>query len=89
MEQPGRPLTLTEVAHQLNVHPKTVRRMILRGEFPEPRYVGGSPRWFADDVSYYLYRLRRGEVGNNPPPAAPRKDKKPPLRKGQEGTSAD
>ncbi len=89
MEESSRPLTLKEVAERLNVGEKTVRRMVARGEFPRPRYLGGSPRWFEEDVTHYLYRLRRGDVGTIPPPRSPKKVKKSPAKDGHEGTSRD
>lgn len=43
-------LNLREVAEICDVSTRTVRRLIRRGEFPEPRLVGRQFRWPPQDI---------------------------------------
>ncbi|MBU0719301.1 MAG: hypothetical protein KJ749_13715 [Planctomycetes bacterium] len=52
-----------ELAHRLDVHPRTVRRMVNRGELPKPCLsASGRPRWlWAHVVAYCQKRHLREE----------------------------
>lgn len=47
-------LTAREVAGMLKISLKTLRRRILRGEFPEPIKLRGSRRWRREQVQTWL-----------------------------------
>lgn len=51
---------LTEVAAMHGVHPRTIRRMSQRGEFPRLRKLGGLT--VVDGQEYEQWRRRRVEV---------------------------
>jgi predicted DNA-binding transcriptional regulator AlpA len=55
------------VGSVLCVSRRTLRRWVVKGHFPQPRYVGpyGSPRWHPDDVVEYL-RESGGRKRRNP-----------------------
>ena len=53
-------LTEQEVCQMLGISKSTLRRMIRRGEFPEPRKLSpGTRRWPKQDVYHYIDRLPR------------------------------
>lgn len=46
-----------ELARRLEVHPRTVRRMVDRGELPKPCLsAGGRPRWLWSHVVEYCHK---------------------------------
>lgn len=56
-------LSLSEVAKILGVCVRSVRRVIARGELPQPVRIGRSVRLFRRDVEVYLQRLREHREG--------------------------
>ncbi|KAA3637148.1 MAG: DNA-binding protein [Armatimonadetes bacterium] len=42
---PGRLVDIEEVAAELNLSSRTIRRLVADGEMPEPVRIGGSLRW--------------------------------------------
>jgi len=54
-------LTAQQVAARLSISPRTLYRMIARGQFPAPiRYTRKLVRWPARDLEEFLDALRRG-----------------------------
>ncbi len=51
-------LTATEAANLLGVDVKTLRRMVSRGEFPQPVQANGRPSWLWEDLVWYRLTLR-------------------------------
>lgn len=52
-----------ELARRLDVHERTVRRMVERGELPGPCLgAGGRPRWLWSHVVEYCERRHRREA---------------------------
>jgi predicted DNA-binding transcriptional regulator AlpA len=73
--EPGRPLSLKEIAHALGVSERTVRRMVSARQFPPPAHTpGGRPVWFEGDVEVYRYLVARGLFAPGEPPAIPEED---------------
>ncbi len=57
-------LTAKEVAKLLRIHPKTLRRLIVRKLFPEGVKIGSSPRWYVRDCQAYTWLRTRGLLGD-------------------------
>ncbi len=57
-------MTITEVAEQVHVHPKTIRRMIKRGVMPCIRH-GNIVRILRGDFADALARMRTDRLGPN------------------------
>ncbi len=56
----SRLLKAHEVCQMLGISKSTLRRMIRRGEFPEPLKLSpGASRWPKQDVYHYIDRLPR------------------------------
>jgi excisionase family DNA binding protein len=73
-------LTLKDVAHLLQVSPRTVRRMVESGEFPKAVPVGRGERWTLGEVRQWQLRRRlMVDAGLSGTPA--------PDRSGQSGTT--
>ncbi len=53
-------LTLGKVASSLDVHPRLLRRLVERFQFPPPVWIGGKERWCQRDVDSYLWLVTRG-----------------------------
>ena len=47
-------VTVQDLAALLQVHPRTIRRMSRRGDFPAPIRVGTMLRWREGEVTKYL-----------------------------------
>lgn len=58
IESVGQLLTVDDVADQLRVSTKTVRRLIERGDLPECR-IGHSVRVLDQDLTQYIHRNRQ------------------------------
>lgn len=56
-------LTLQEVARALKVHPNTIRRWVIAGEFPAPAVIGCHPRWKDTDVAEYVEKRFKAARG--------------------------
>ncbi len=54
-------LTISDLERLLRVDRRTIRRLWERGELPAPMKLGGSNRWFADEIASALDRLGRRE----------------------------
>ncbi len=53
-----------ELARRLELHPRTVRRMVERGELPKPCLsTGGRPRWLWDYVVEFCRKRHEREAG--------------------------
>ncbi len=52
-------LSAYSVAESLGVSAKTIRRMVLRGEFPKPIKIGGQLRWHPNDVAPWIESRRK------------------------------
>jgi excisionase family DNA binding protein len=53
-----------ELAQRLNLHPRTVQRMIARGELPRPCLsVGGRPRWLWSYVLEFCRQRHEHDEG--------------------------
>jgi predicted DNA-binding transcriptional regulator AlpA len=53
-----------QLAARLGVHPRTVRRMVDRGELPRPCLsTGGRPRWLWSHVLEHCQRLHHRQEG--------------------------
>ncbi len=55
----GRLVSLEAVAKDLGICPRSVRRLVDRGELPPPVRIGGAVRMFKSEVDAYLNRLRQ------------------------------
>lgn len=76
---PGRTLTVQEVATLLDLSERTVWRLVAEGKLSRPKTVAKNrTRWFEADVAVYRYRLMRGDFD---PPTA---DDAPPAEQGDE-----
>ncbi len=65
-------LTKEQVAQRLNCSTKTVDRMVKRGHLSKPRHLAPKePRWFAQDLEVYRYRLLRGDFEGDPQHGVP------------------
>ena len=51
---PGRLMKISEIASVLRCSPRHVRRMALRGEFPEPVKIGRLRRWPREKFEAWL-----------------------------------
>ena len=55
-------LTLRQVSDLVQVHPRTIRRWILEGKFPEPTRLGDAPnspvRWPPEEIAAWLEQRR-------------------------------
>lgn len=58
-------LTYPETARALTISRRTLERMVSAGDFPQPVKLGGSSRFFRNDVTHYLEQLRRQRDGQN------------------------
>jgi excisionase family DNA binding protein len=55
--EPQALLDVGQVAHKLNVHPKTVRRLMEAGKFPKSVRLGRAQRWKTSEVEQWLDNL--------------------------------
>jgi len=49
-----------EFAEALSISPRTLRRLLTRGELPHPIKVGGQLRWYAEDVRGVINKPQEG-----------------------------
>jgi predicted DNA-binding transcriptional regulator AlpA len=71
-------LMLKQVAAQLGISERQLRRMVREGRFFQPVRSGGLPRYHQRDVDAYIWAQTRGMTLQGPPlPAPPR----PPRKK--------
>jgi predicted DNA-binding transcriptional regulator AlpA len=64
--QENRLIDFKEVAHLLgDVSERSVRRLIARGDLPQPVKVLSSPRLYYSDVQTYLERLKNKRTFNH------------------------
>jgi excisionase family DNA binding protein len=65
----GRLLTVSEVAEDLAIHPKTVRRLVARGELAAVK-IGAAVRVHPADVDAFVdeHRVQNGERRREPRP---------------------
>jgi predicted DNA-binding transcriptional regulator AlpA len=52
-------LDTDDLVRLLKVSEKTIRRMVLRKQFPKPLKIGGQNRWHPDDVAQAIEAHRR------------------------------
>lgn len=66
-------LTIAQVAHQLDVEVRTVRRIVSEGRFFPPIYPFGprSPRWHQRDIDTWVWVTTRGLALHRPGPVTP------------------
>lgn len=55
-------LTLREFSSLLSLSTRTIRRLIAKGELPQPVKVGGATRMYLSDADKFLHKLKEGRA---------------------------